>query len=451
MKTSKIPVLTLIGCLLAGMFFMTACDDERTPVASPSDTTYSETIILVDTLTSNGQLIDASFTLLDTVKEGFIKVSCFFDPEEHLADFERFGNEIDSLETDNEALNVNIINLGLELNELPGRINRIPADTTALRVQINDLDSLINLVQVKIDSLENIDPRDEEQQEYLDNLIAEKEEYLLLQDDYANQIDSLIELRDSLRIRNEVIKVEREGNRVTKAMNQALINECLAYRDILDVYLDNLYSLSLGFGTDSINYYPDAIFVNKNVELTETYFNLDTTFFDPATGSVKANAIMDPAQIDPTWLETALYDSLLLTLDGLTPTLEILKANNDTGQTNWAEMRANMLEDSLSMVWGQGVFLAPEPDDTTKMRGISFRFNLDEFWAADSGWTIGRPFIHGTRPERGTAYSNQYPVRRYLSKMTEGDHSLHFRFGGEATNTKIIVTLYVVYYEKVGR
>jgi hypothetical protein len=423
MKTSKIPVLTLIGCLLVNLALITACDDERTPPASPSDTTYSETIILVDNQTATGQQIDASFTLLDDVKEGFIKVTCFFDPEENLADFERYGYDIEWLEADNEALNVSIINLGLEITELPGTINSLGTALTAIDAEIT--------------RLEGIDPRSEEQQDSLDAFLLDK-------------VDTTT-LRDSLRIRKESIKVERETYRVLKAQNEALINERLAYRDILDVNLDNLYRLSLRHGADSISYYPNAIFVDKNVALTETYFELDTSFFNPTDGSVKVNAIMDPAQIDPTWLEQTYYDSLLLVLDGLTPSLEILKANNDTGQTNWTEMRAGMLEDNLPMVWGQGVFLAPEPDLDTLARGISFRFDLTEFWAADSGWTIGRPFIHTERPERSSAYSNQYPVRHYLAKMTEGTHSLHFRFGTADTNTKIIVTLYVVYYEKVGR
>ncbi|NQU04930.1 MAG: hypothetical protein HQ568_02475 [Calditrichaeota bacterium] len=451
MKTSKIPVLTLIGCLLVSLTLITACDDERTPPSSPSDTTYSETIILVDNQPATGQQIDASFTLLDDVKEGFIKVTCFFDPEEYLTDYEQYGCEGGSLETDNEALNVSIINLGLEINELPGRIGSLTADTTTLGVRIDSLDAEIDTVEIEIQVLEDIDPRSEEEQDQLDTLQVELGNLQLRLEDWGHQKDSLTVLRDSLRIRKEAIKVERETYIVTGAVNAALMNERRAYRDILDIYLDNLYRLSLGLGSESRDYFPNAVFVDKNIELTETFFDLDTTFFDPADGSIKADAVMDPAQIDPTWLDQVFYDSLLATLDALTPTLETLKANNDTGQSNWTEMRADLIEDSLSMVWGQGVFLAPEPDNPALDRGISFRFDLDEFWVADSGWTIGRPFLHETRPEWGSAYSNQYPVRYYLSEMTEGSHTLHFRFGSEGTDTKLTVTLYVVYYEKVGR
>ena len=110
-----------------------------------------------------------------------------------------------------------------------------------------------------------------------------------------------------------------------------------------------------------------------------------------------------------------------------------------------------------TIVWGQGFYLPEpaqyDPDDTLKVRrGKGIRLDLDEFWAADGGWDIGGPYLHAVKPERGSRYTNQFPIREMLGNMTAGStHTLHFKFGESGTHTKVTASLYLVYNEAVRR
>ncbi len=424
MKNNKIIIPMMIACLLAGMALMTACDDERTPPSTAPDTTYSETIMLFEGETAAGQNLSATFEVLDDVKEGFIKLTCYFYPDTAMDNFERYGKEIDSIEAViEEELNVGIGKLGLEIRGFPSRLREIVADS--------------NAIVVEIVRLEAVDPRSEAEQDTLDNLLSQQ--------------DSLKVLLDSLRIRKEVIPVEREVYRVQKAVNEALVNERMAYRDILDIILDNRFKVSVTLDDDTVVYYPEAVFVTDAVEIITNYFDLDTTFFDPVDGSVKDGVVLDTTTIDPTHLNSVCFDSLKGMLRQLLPDLETLHDGIDVSRNNWDTLVEKLPDDSV-MVWGQGIFQAPYPEDSTNARGITFQLDLDEFWVADSGWAIGEPFIHPVRPERGSVYTNQYPVRSYMGRLTPGStHTLHFRFGAAGTDTKITASLYVVYFHKVVR
>jgi len=438
MKLHKIPASILIAGLMVSMVLMTACDDERTPPSTAPDTTYSETIILFENETAAGQKLSKSFELLDSIKDGFIRITCYFDPDTDMANFEQYGSEVDSITAIiDEVLNVDISKLGLEIVGFPARLNGIVADTVSLGVDIDTLGTAI-------DSLDAIDPLDAEQ----DSILSSWQLQLV---DLQDQKDSLIVLYDSLLIRKEVIPVEREVYRVQKALNEALLNEREANRDLLDIILDNRFKLSVALDDDSIEYYPEAIFIIDSVEVDTNLFALDTTFYNPIDGSVRAGAILDPNTIDPTHLDQALYDSLSDVLAGLTPILDGVRADIDNAKANWDSLRASIPDDSV-LVWGQGIFQTPYPDKEYDARGITFQLDLDEFWVADSGWSIGEPFIHSERPERGVSWTNQFPMREFKARLNSGrSHTLHFRVGAEGTDTRITTSLYAGYYNKVVR
>ncbi len=104
-----------------------------------------------------------------------------------------------------------------------------------------------------------------------------------------------------------------------------------------------------------------------------------------------------------------------------------------------------------TIVWGQGFYLVPF-DSASGWRGKSIRLDLDEFWAADGGWDIDRPYLHAAKPTRGSRYTNQFPIREMLGNMTAGStHTLHFKFGEPGTHTKVTASLYLVYNEAVRR
>lgn len=451
MKLHKIPASVLVACLLASMTLMTACEDERIPPSAPSDTTYSETIMLLEYETAAGQRLSAPFELLDNVKDGFIRLTCYFDPDPTMEDFEKYGSKIDSLSVIiNEELKVGIDKLVEEIDDFPSRLGRMVADTVSLGVGIDTLGTDLDDLESVIDSLEAIDPRNTEQDSILNSWLQLQEDWILLLEGWQDQKDSLIVLYDSLLIRKEVIPVQKEVYRVQKAVDEALVNEGKACRDILDIILDDRFKVSVALDDDTIEYYPEAIFINDTVEVTTGYFNLDPVFFNP-DGSIKDDAILDPGTIDPTHLDQALYDSLRDVLIDLIPALDDLRSDIGTANANWDTLVAELPADSV-MVWGQGIFLALYPDNISNPRGITFKLDLDEFWVADSGWSVGEPFIHDVRPQRGDAWTNQFPVRDFRSRMNSGrTHTLHFRLGAEGTDTRVTASLYAVYYNKVVR
>ena len=123
----------------------------------------------------------------------------------------------------------------------------------------------------------------------------------------------------------------------------------------------------------------------------------------------------------------------------------------DSTSLNADGVPMNYLEDQ-SIVWGQGFYLAPF-DSVSGWRGMTIRLDLDEFWVADGGWDLVEgAFHHHAKPERAVSYTNQYPIREWLDRMTPaGSHTIHFRFGAAGLSTKVTASLYVVYKTAVRR
>jgi hypothetical protein len=174
-------------------------------------------------------------------------------------------------------------------------------------------------------------------------------------------------------------------------------------------------------------------------------------FFD-ASGAVIDTSILDVSAINPAYIEPALYDSLKDVLVSLKTTLESIPSDVTDMHNFYKELRTSLL-DETTMVWGQGFYLSPM-DSTSGWRGKRMRLDLDEFWIADGGWDLEPPgpYYHRAKPDRSTAYANQFPIRSYLERMTPNNsHTMHFRFGFDGSDAKVTASLYVVYNQKVRR
>jgi len=92
-------------------------------------------------------------------------------------------------------------------------------------------------------------------------------------------------------------------------------------------------------------------------------------------------------------------------------------------------------------VWGQGYYNA-EPN-AYGVIGKTMRLSLSRFWVADQTFIpSGKP----SRPTNPDGLPELFPITDWLGRLTPGtDHRLHIRFGQPATDTRLTVTLYLVY------
>lgn len=91
------------------------------------------------------------------------------------------------------------------------------------------------------------------------------------------------------------------------------------------------------------------------------------------------------------------------------------------------------------VVWGQGFFL-PDPD-ASGWRGKTMRLNLARFWVADETY---HPPAKPSRPSDPDALPELYP-QEWISRLNPGPHSLKIFFGSPGTQTRLTVSLYLVY------
>ena len=190
-----------------------------------------------------------------------------------------------------------------------------------------------------------------------------------------------------------------------------------------------------------------------NIELKDTLTVADSLLLvslHTRQTDAAAAIIVDEVKLDSldTWLDDRFKLSLWMDADTVEfyPRAVFL----DSSSLGEDSLAMKYLDDQV-VVWGQGFYLAPF-DSVSKWRGKTMRLDVKEFWVADGGWDIGGKYIHDAKPARSTSYTDQYPIRNVITRLTPGpSHTLHFRFGNENVTAKVTASLYVVYKTAVRR
>ncbi|MDP8238118.1 MAG: hypothetical protein P9X24_03425 [Candidatus Hatepunaea meridiana] len=111
----------MLVVLIAISLILSACDEDRVLPVEPDASSHTETIMLLDDVPANGQDLRATFELLGDVVDGFITIACFMTPDPvnagwnaDLEWFERMSVEMDSIDSDNQEVDVAIINIELQ-------------------------------------------------------------------------------------------------------------------------------------------------------------------------------------------------------------------------------------------------------------------------------------------------------------------------------------------------
>lgn len=111
----------------------------------------------------------------------------------------------------------------------------------------------------------------------------------------------------------------------------------------------------------------------------------------------------------------------------------------------YLDYRAIDYLDADTILWGQGFYLSPVPEDTTKeWRGKTLRFDLDKIFVADI------TYFHDVKPSRPSNILNLpelFPLTTWPERLTSGSHKMYIRFGAENTLTAVTATLYIIYEE----
>jgi len=197
-----------------------------------------------------------------------------------------------------------------------------------------------------------------------------------------------------------------------------------------------------------------------NIQLLDTLTAADSSRLDSlrATETAKqAEVLVMEVKLDSldTWLDDRFKLSLWMDADTVEFYPRAVFLNSSSHGANGEPM--DYLGDQ-SVVWGQGFYLSLyavppwETDTTSYWRGMSVRLDIEEFWVGDGGWDIGGKYIHSAKPARDASYTNQYPIRNVVTRLTPGpSHTLHFRFGSAVVTAKVTASLYVVYKTAVRR
>lgn len=103
----------------------------------------------------------------------------------------------------------------------------------------------------------------------------------------------------------------------------------------------------------------------------------------------------------------------------------------------------NHLSGGDRVLWGQGFFLGkPDPSG---WRGKTMVLNMERFWVADETY---HPLTKPPRPSDPDGLPELEP-KEWISRLTPGSHTLKIFFGSVGTQTRLTVSLYVV-YKSVG-
>lgn len=258
----------------------------------------------------------------------------------------------------------------------------------------------------------------------------------------ADELDSLATVKDSLTI----MMVNLSGNPSRTPAEDSLLAQVMrdfaftqveidrrhAARDVLDVFLDDRFHVGVRLDADTVDLYPQAVFVNRGVTLNDAL--VDTAREARLTRLRIAG--YDTARVNPADPASPLLDSAAAAAeDTLRVALEAARA--------WRDSLAGALFTD-TMVWGQGFYLAPAGTDG--WRGRTLTLDLSRFMVADGGWDIGGPYYHPSRPARGATYSNQYPITDWRTRLTpRSPHRIYVRFGAADARVKVTATLYLVY------
>jgi len=93
-----------------------------------------------------------------------------------------------------------------------------------------------------------------------------------------------------------------------------------------------------------------------------------------------------------------------------------------------------------TVVWGQGFYLAQR--DTGGVYGKTMRLDIKKLMVADA--TYRNP-VKPARPANLDLLPELFPVTDWMTRLTPGVHTLHFRFASTGTMSELSASLYAVY------
>jgi hypothetical protein len=237
-------------------------------------------------------------------------------------------------------------------------------------------------------------------------------------DNYAMDIDTLSDTNADLDVL--IINLELQAIlthedslllvnlRTLKQTNLDSIAYFAALIDSLDTYLDDRFSVSVWLDSDTVEYYPQAIFLSS---AAEPYLGAETTVWG------QGFFLMPPSPEDSIvfYTDTLWYAGDSLIADpAVADTFEVYNA-------------------AIKEIIRRGY------------RGKTLTLDLNEFWVADA-FDISGPYYHPAKPERATRYTDQYPVRDWIGRLNNGSqHTLYVRFGGAGLDCRVTASFYVTY------